>query len=52
VTRRGQRLEVEIGLEKVEYALRAGESLLIRHEKEEIHLTQENPMAVRPVSRR
>jgi alpha,alpha-trehalose phosphorylase len=52
VTHRGQRLEVEIGLEKVEYALRAGESLLIRHEKEEIHLTQENPMAVRPVSRR
>jgi alpha,alpha-trehalose phosphorylase len=52
VTYRGQRLEVEIGLEKVEYALRAGESLLIRHEKEEIHLTRQNPVAVRPVSRR
>jgi alpha,alpha-trehalose phosphorylase len=52
VTYRGQRLEVEIGLEKVEYALRAGESLLIRHEKEEIHLTRENPVAVRAVSRR
>jgi alpha,alpha-trehalose phosphorylase len=52
VTYRGQRLEVEIGLEKVEYALRAGESLRIRHEKEEIDLTRENPLAVRPVSRR
>jgi alpha,alpha-trehalose phosphorylase len=52
VTCRGQRLEVEIGVEKVEYALRAGESLLIRHEKEEIHLTRENPTAIRPVSRR
>jgi alpha,alpha-trehalose phosphorylase len=52
VTYRGQRLEVEIGLGKVEYALRAGESLLIRHEKEEIHLTRKNPVAVRPVSTR
>jgi alpha,alpha-trehalose phosphorylase len=52
VTYRGQRLEVEIGLEKVEYALRAGESLRIRHEKEEIDLTRENPLAVRRVSRR
>jgi alpha,alpha-trehalose phosphorylase len=52
VTHRGQRLDVEIGLEKVEYALRAGESILIRHEKEEIHLTRENPVAVRPVSKR
>jgi alpha,alpha-trehalose phosphorylase len=52
VTYRGQRLEVEIGFEKVEYALRAGESLLIRHEKEEIQLTRKNPVAVRSVSRR
>jgi alpha,alpha-trehalose phosphorylase len=52
VTYRGQRLEVEIGLEKIEYALRAGELLRIRHEKEEIDLTRENPLAVRPVSRR
>ena len=44
--------QVEIGLEKVEYSLRAGESLLLRHEKEEIYLTRENPVAVRPVSRR
>jgi alpha,alpha-trehalose phosphorylase len=52
VTYRGQRLEVEIGLEKVEYALREGESLVIRHETEEVHLTRQNPVAVRPVSRR
>jgi alpha,alpha-trehalose phosphorylase len=52
VTYRGQRLEVEIGLEKVEYALREGEHLDIRHEMEEIQLTRENPVAVRPISRR
>jgi alpha,alpha-trehalose phosphorylase len=52
VTYRSRRLEVEIGLEKVEYALREGESLVIRHETEEVHLTQQNPVAIRPVSRR
>jgi alpha,alpha-trehalose phosphorylase len=52
VTYRGRSLEVEIGLEKVEYALREGESLVIRHETEEVHLTRQNPVAVRPVSRR
>jgi len=52
VTYRGQMLVIEIGVEKVEYTLREGDGLVIRHEKEEIHLTQENPMAVRPVSRR
>jgi alpha,alpha-trehalose phosphorylase len=51
VTYRGQILEVEIGLEKVEYALREGESLTFRHETEEIQLTREHPLAVRPVSR-
>jgi alpha,alpha-trehalose phosphorylase len=51
VTYRGQMLEVEIGLENVEYTLRAGESLVIRHETEEIQLTREDPRAVRPVSR-
>jgi alpha,alpha-trehalose phosphorylase len=51
VTYRGQRLEVEIGVEKVEYALREGECLTIRHESEEIQLTRENPVAVRAVSR-
>ena len=38
VTYRGQLLEVEIGLEKVEYALREGERLVIRHETEEVEL--------------
>jgi alpha,alpha-trehalose phosphorylase len=51
VTYRGQRLEIEIGLEKVEYALREGECLMIRHETEEIQLTSEHPLAVRTVSR-
>jgi alpha,alpha-trehalose phosphorylase len=51
VTYRGQMLEVEIGQEKVEYALREGECLVIRHETEEIQLTREQPIAVRPVSR-
>ncbi len=51
VTYRGQMLEIEIGQEKVEYALRGGECLVIRHEAEEIQLTREQPLAVRPVSR-
>jgi alpha,alpha-trehalose phosphorylase len=50
LTYRDQMLEVEIGQEKVEYTLREGESLVIRHEMEEIWLTRENPMVVRPVS--
>ena len=49
VTYRGQLLEVEIGLEKVEYALREGERLVIRHETEEVELTRENPLAVRTI---
>jgi alpha,alpha-trehalose phosphorylase len=52
VTYRGQMLEVEIGLETVTYALREGACLVIRHETEEIQLTPEHPLAVRPVSRR
>jgi alpha,alpha-trehalose phosphorylase len=52
VTYRGQMLEVEIGLEKVEYTLVAGECLVIRHETEDVRLTRERPVAVRPVSRR
>jgi alpha,alpha-trehalose phosphorylase len=51
LTYRGQTLEVEIGLEKVEYTLREGESLIIQHETEEILLTRQNPVVVRPVSR-
>src|SRR3954453_2792409 len=49
LTYRGQMLEVEIGLEKVKYALREGECLVIRHEREEIQLTREHPLAVRSV---
>jgi len=52
LTYRGQMLEVEIGFEKVQYALREGECLVIRHETEEIRLTREHPVSVRPVSRR
>jgi alpha,alpha-trehalose phosphorylase len=51
LTYRGQMLEVEIGLEKVEYALHEGECLVIRHETEEVQLTREHPVAVRPISR-
>jgi hypothetical protein len=50
LTYRGQMLEIEIRQENVEYTLREGESLVIRHETEEIRLTRENPVAVRPVS--
>jgi alpha,alpha-trehalose phosphorylase len=52
LTYRGQMLEVEIGMEKVEYALREGERLVIRHEKEEVELTREHPVALRRVSAR
>jgi alpha,alpha-trehalose phosphorylase len=45
-------LEIEIGLDTVEYALREGERLVIRHETEEGELTRENPLAVRQVSKR
>jgi alpha,alpha-trehalose phosphorylase len=41
---------VEIGLDNVEYALREGEGLVIRHETEDVSLTRENPVAIRPVS--
>ena len=50
VTYRGQMLEVEIGREKVEYTLREGECLVIRHEAEQIQLTRGQAVAVRPVS--
>ena len=52
VTYRDKLLEVEIGVEKVEYTLREGEDLAIRHETEDVRLTREHPVAVRPVSRR
>src|SRR6516225_10114396 len=49
---RDQLLEVEIGLDTVEYTLREGECLVIHHEMEEIVLTRNSPVTVRPVSRR
>jgi alpha,alpha-trehalose phosphorylase len=52
VTYRDTLLEVKIGMEEVEYALREGEDLTIRHETEEVRLTREHPLAVRSVSRR
>lgn len=52
LTYHGQDLEVHIGLEKVEYKLLEGECLVIHHETEEIRLTRERPVAIRPVSRR
>src|SRR6516162_2744832 len=51
LTYRGQMLEIEISLETVQYTLRAGERLVIRHEQEDIQLTRDHPQAVRPVSR-
>ena len=51
VTYRGQLLEVEISPDKVQYTLREGEHLVIRHETEEVELTREKAQAVRPVSR-
>ena len=51
VTYHGQRLEVEIGRETVEYTLREGECLVIRHETEEIQLTRDRPVAKRSISR-
>jgi alpha,alpha-trehalose phosphorylase len=52
LTYRGRMLEIEIAQDKVEYALREGEQLVIRHETEDVALTKDNPVAVRPVSRR
>jgi alpha,alpha-trehalose phosphorylase len=52
VTYRGHTLDVEIGLSEVQYTLRDGESLVFRHETEEVTLTREHPRTVRPVSRR
>jgi len=52
LTYRGQKLEIEIAQDKVEYALHEGEGLVIRHETEDVKLTRDNPVAVRPVSKR
>jgi alpha,alpha-trehalose phosphorylase len=51
VTYRGQMLEVEVGTDRVAYTLRKGDGLVIRHETEQIELTPQHAVAVRPVSR-
>jgi alpha,alpha-trehalose phosphorylase len=50
VTYRGHMLDVEIAMGEAKYTLREGETLVIRHEAEEIQLTREQPQAVRQVS--
>ncbi|MFQ5990559.1 MAG: glycoside hydrolase family 65 protein [Candidatus Methylomirabilales bacterium] len=52
LTIRGQMLEVDIRREAVTYSLRDGDGLVIRHEDEEIRLSPENPVAVRPPTTR
>ena len=52
LTYRGQMLEVEIDMERVEYTLLQGDFIIIRHEREEIQLTKDDPVAIRRVSRR
>jgi alpha,alpha-trehalose phosphorylase len=51
LTYRGQMLQIEIGLDTVQYALREGDGILLRHETEEIHLTRERPTAIRPITK-
>ena len=51
VAYRDRLLEVELGVEKVEYTLREGDDLAIHHETEEVTLTREHPIAVRPISK-
>jgi len=49
LTYRGQILDVEMGPEGARYSLREGDGLMIRHEDEEIHLSSEAPIAIRPI---
>ena len=50
LTYRGQVLEVEVGPGQVEYTLREGQAIVIRHETEQIELTREHPVAVRSIT--
>jgi alpha,alpha-trehalose phosphorylase len=47
---RGQLLQVENSSEGATYSLLEGDGLTIRHDDEEISLTQENPIATRPIA--
>lgn len=49
LTYRGQVLDVELGPEGARYSLREGGGFMIRHEDEEIHLSPQAPVAVRPI---
>ena len=51
LTYRGQRLEIELGVDTVQYTLREGDGMLLRHETEEIRLTSEHPTAARPITK-
>ena len=44
----GQTLEVNVGQERTEYRLKHGTGLTIRHEKEEVKLSADNPSVQRP----
>lgn len=48
LTIRGQMLEVDIRQEAITYSLRKGDGLVFRHEDEEIQLSPEHPVVVRP----
>jgi alpha,alpha-trehalose phosphorylase len=47
LTYREQMLEVEIGPGRVQYTLRQGQAITIRHQTEQIELTAEQPVATR-----
>jgi alpha,alpha-trehalose phosphorylase len=51
LTYRGRLLQVEIGLDSAEYTLLEGDYLVIRHETEELRLTEEKPIAIRRIGR-
>ncbi len=49
LTYRGQILDVEMGPEGARYSLRDGDGFMIRHEDEEIHLSPQAPITIRPI---
>ena len=52
LTIRGQMLEVDIHPDATTYSLREGDGLVIRHEDEEIKLSPDHSVAVRPLATR
>lgn len=49
LTYRGQILDIDMGPEGAKYSLREGKGFMIRHEEEEINLSPEAPVAIRPI---